>query len=71
MGMDSLPDVFQSNGICEATGFVWRKPYASLAIAEIRRLRQPLEKEARIPEHWVLIESPLRRQLSRIDSSIA
>ena len=70
MGMDSLPDVFQSNGICEATGFVWRKPYASLAIAEIRRLRQ-LEKEARTPEHWVLIESPLRRQLSRIDSSIA
>ena len=69
--MDSLPDVFQSNGICEATGFVWRKPYASLAIAEIRRLRQPLEKEARTPEHWVLIESPLRRQLSRIDSSIA
>jgi putative transposase len=39
-----VPDVCRSLGISEATFYVWKKKYASLGVAELRKLKR-LEDE--------------------------
>ena len=42
-----VSDVCRQLGISEATFYVWRKKYADLGVAELRRLRQLTEENAR------------------------
>lgn len=41
-----VEEVCRKMGICQATFYAWRKKYAGLGVAELRRLRQ-LEEENR------------------------
>ena len=43
-----MPDVCRSLGISEATFYVWKKKYASLGVAELRKLKQLEDENARL-----------------------
>jgi putative transposase len=43
-----VPDVCRSLGISEATFYVWKKKYASLGVAELRKLKQLEDENARL-----------------------
>jgi len=43
-----VPDVCRSLGISEATFYVWKKKYASLGVAELRKVKQLEDENARL-----------------------
>jgi putative transposase len=49
-GGTPVVEICRKMGIAEATFFRWRKKYAGLGVAEIRRLRQLEEENRRLKE---------------------
>jgi putative transposase len=43
-----VPDVCRGLGISEATFYVWKKKYASLGVAELRKLKHLENENARL-----------------------
>ena len=43
-----VPDVCRQMGIAEATFYIWKKRYANLGVAEVRKLRQLEEENNRL-----------------------
>jgi putative transposase len=47
-GGTPVADVCRGMGISEATFYVWKKKYASMGVAELRKLRQLEDENARL-----------------------